>query len=359
MSRSVLEILDADNSIDRERWEALVARSQAFDVYYLPSYARATSEVEDSQAVAVVGGSQSSRFLAPLLLRTMSGSMNGSAITWTDALSPYGYGGLLPLAGCEGPDPDGLRSFLEDLLGWCSEQKVVCCVLRLHPLLQQEKWFAPEEQGSWRISLRGKTAAIGLESWDPRADRPSGMRHGRRLDLNAARRRLRITQAGGEDPDAQQQFGRFSALYTETMANHHAESFYKFPPSYFLALASLGHHCNMVFAWLDDRLAGASVFLAGHDYAHYHLACTNQTGMKYGAATLLVVEGAKWAKVRGCRLLHLGGGLSAGDPLEWFKCSFGGSLYRYAYLISVVDRERFNQISGIPNPPWPYRSSAD
>ena len=101
MQETTAETLLAINRTDIERWRALVSTSTAPDIYYLPEYAQATAEIEHSEPVAIIGGSHSCRVLAPLLVRRMSAVVNGSTLDWTDACSPYGYGGLLKLSGNE------------------------------------------------------------------------------------------------------------------------------------------------------------------------------------------------------------------------------------------------------------------
>jgi Acetyltransferase (GNAT) domain len=356
MQKTAPEMLVLANPADSERWNALVSNSPMPDVYYLPGYACATSEIERSEPVAIVAGPDSGRFLAPLLLRSMSTVVNDTNIEWTDACSPYGYGGLLHLSNGQ-PTHDELRCFFDDLHDWCSARDVVCCVLRLHPLMRQEEWFASmgQREKLLRIQLRGSTTAIDLEHWDDVEDRPFGMRKGRRSDLNVARRMLRVTWTSGDDDDLETNLDRFRAIYSPAMERHRGDHFYRFPPSYFSRLASLGTHLGIASAWQDDKLAGASIFLAGRDFAHYHLACANEIGMKHKAATMLVVDGARWARKQGCKLLHLGGGLNPGDSLEDFKCSFGGQPYRYAYLMHVADPVRFEQLCQMQNAPWPYR----
>jgi hypothetical protein len=359
MQETTLEVLTASNPADAERWDTLVNHSPTPDAYYLHAYAWATSEIEHSEPIAIVAGTDSYKFLAPLLVRRMSAVVNGSRIDWSDACSPYGYGGLLRLSDRELTNARDLRCFFDELRSWCSARDVACCVLRLHPLMRQEEWFSPEDlrRNLIRMELRGTTTGIDIENWDDVRDRPCGMRKDRRSDLNFASHMLRVTWTNGADPDVESSLDRFSALYEQAMESRHAEDFYRFPPSYFLRLASLGSRLGVAFAWLDSQLAGASIFLAGRDSAHYHLACGNEIGMKLRASTLLVVEGARWARRQGCKLLHLGGGLHPGDSLEFFKCSFGGQLYRYAYLVSIANPERFEQLCQIPNPPWPYRAN--
>jgi hypothetical protein len=359
MQETALEVLTASNHSDAERWNTLVNDSPTPDAYYLPAYAWATSAIEYSEPIAIVAGTDSYKFLAPLLVRRMSAVVSGSRIDWSDACSPYGYGGLLRLSGSQPTEEHDLRYFLDDLRDWCSDRDVVCCVLRLHPLMRQEEWFTPLDtwQKLVRIRFRGLTTAIDVKNWDDNRDRPISMHKDRRSDLNVARRMLRVTWTSGTDPDVGLNLDRFAELYTRTMESRHADDFYRFPSAYFRRLASLGSRLGIALAWLDDRFVGASIFLAGRDSAHYHLACGNEIGKKYRAATLLVVEGSKWARKQGCKMLHLGGGLHPGDSLEFFKCSFGGQLYRYAYLVSIANPERFEQLCQIPNAPWPYRAN--
>jgi hypothetical protein len=353
MMTNEFEILDAANPDDAERWTALVSSSPAADVYYLPAYALASSQIEDSDPVAIVAGRESCRFLTPLLIRRMSADVNGTRISWTDLCSPYGYGGLLPLT-ANRPTTDDLRIFLESLHNRSRVRGAACCVLRLHPLMHQDEWFTPDGSGPFRIQFRGPTAAIDLTNWDEARNRPYGLPKDRRWDLNRAFRTLRVTWTSGEDNDVESKLELFTALYYEAMETRHADSFYKFPPAYFSHLASLGPSLGMALAWLDEHLAAGNIFLAGRDYAHFHLAAGNEISRKYGAATLLIVEGARWARAKGCKLAHLGGGMAPGDNLQHFKWSLGTQFYRYAYLVSAIDPELYRQICRIPNAPWPY-----
>lgn len=333
-------------------------RSPAQDVYYLPAYVRASSEMEQSEPIAVVAGSGSGTrgILAPLLIRPISVVVDASGIQWFDACSPYGYGGLLNLSTTGKVDKRDLDCFLEGLHEWCCERDLVCCALRLHPLMCQEEWFKPvqDSQDSVRIVYRGSTSAIDLKDWDVSLDQPKGLRRDRCADMRCARRNLRVTWNNGEDHDAEANLNLFARLYNQTLDRLNAKVFYRFSPSYFSGLAALGQHLGIALAWHGDEPVGGNLFLFGSNYGHGHLAGSNQTGRKYGAATLLLVEGARQARQRGCELLHLGGGVRSGDSLEDYKRSFGGPSYRYAYVTCIADPDRFEQLCRIPNSPWPY-----
>jgi hypothetical protein len=166
-----------------------------------------------------------------------------------------------------------------------------------------------------------------------------------------------VTWANGEDHDAEASLNLFARLYSQTLDRLNAKVFYRFSPSYFSGLAAMSQHLGIALVWHGDEPVGGNLFLFGCNYGHGHLAGTSQTGRKYGASTLLLVEGSRRARQRGCELLNIGGGMRSGDPLEDYKRSFGGPSYRYAYVIYIADPERFEQICRMPNAPWPYRIS--
>lgn len=356
---TAVETLSGTEPADAERWRTLVSTARSPDVYYLPEYARANCELENSEPLAIVAGADDCRILAPLLVRPMSAAVGDSRVEWLDACSPYGYGGLLNLSSKDTVDARDLHNFFDGLHNWCCDHRVVCCVIRLHPLLRQEEWFTPKEywQKFLRLEVRGSTSGIDLGDWDAQLRRPRSLRKDRRSDLNLARRALRVAWKGGEDHDAEASLDLFFKLYSQSLDKHHSDEFYRFSPSYFSHLAALRSHLGIAFVSLGEELMGANMFMAGSVYAHGHLAFTNEAGKKNGAATLLIVEGADWARERGCKILHLGGGMSSGDSLEYYKRSFGGPSYRYAYVNYIADPERFEQICRIPTPPWPYRLS--
>ena len=350
------ETLWAEDIVDAKRWSTLVESSPMPDVYYLPEYARATAEIELAEPLAVIAGAASARMLAPLLLRRMSAMIDGSVVEWLDASTPYGYGGLLSLSASDLVHPEHIRVFVDQLSTWCADRNVVCCVIRLHPLIGQQGWFQPMDYWRDRLQLhfRGATSSVELSHWDEKLDQPASLRRDRRADMRLAGRTLHVTWSTGNDNDADKKLGIFSTLYDELLRRTAAESFYWFPQSYFTKLRTLGSRMGLALAWYRDQPVGGNLFLSGASYVHGHLAATNDIGRKYGASTFLIVEGARWARRHHCELLHLGGGIRPGDSLEQHKHSFGGSSHVYHSLTLITDRKRFDEICSLPTLSWPY-----
>ena len=332
------------------RWDELVRQSPSVDAYHRSAYVLATGDIENSQALGIVLSCNDQQYMLPMLLRPISGP---DAQSWLDASSPYGYGGVLTL-GSGGAPPVG-----SDLFGclrqWCGSRNLVACVLRSHPLLAQDWLFAAPELDFATITRRGQTTSVPLQDWDDARQCPLEMSKGRRSDLSLARRHLHVTwNEPGREGDPLEHFRIFRGLYEATMQRVEATEFFHFPWSYYERLSTLGTDIGVAIAWHAERAVGGAIFMAGPSFAHYHLSASDNIGHSFKASTLLVVEGAKWARQRGCRRLHLGGGMLANDSLMRFKQSFGGESHKFAHIMIIGDRKRYHSMSSQAGSPWPY-----
>jgi hypothetical protein len=286
-------------------------------------------------------GAQTDGALFPLILRELPYGEEG-----IDAVTAYGYGGLLPLA--EGADSSADVLQLRD---WCVTNGVVSCLLRLHPLLGAFGHLS--ELDGVEVREHGPTTAIDLSRVED--GRLAGMSKGRKADLSVARRELEISwEPGAEALD------RFRAVYDETMRRLGAGDHYLFLPEYYRALAEgLGERLGVALALRSGQTVGGALFLADRTgpFAHYHLSGTTDAGRELKAGTLLVHEGAAWAAERGCELLHLGGGTQGADSLYAFKRSFGGEEFIYSFATLVADEDRYEALvarrAEEPEPPRP------
>jgi hypothetical protein len=342
-----------DDSAAAARWDELLSCFPGADVYHRAAYVLASAELEHSQPVGLMTSIGGRRFMVPALLRLIVG-VDGQS--WTDGSTPYGYGGVV----CSSLDSEvefrDVVEFFKGLRSWCERRKLVCYVLRSHPLLGQN-WLFAESPGIDFVTntRRRQTVALALQRWDDTMRCPLGLSKGRRSDLAFARRNLRVTwNTISDHQKALEQLGIFRVLYENAMQRIDASEFFHFPQSYYERLSMLGPDVGIGIAWCGDCAVGGAVFIAGPAYAHYHLSASNDVGYKYKAPTLLVVEGANWARQRGSRALHLGGGLRVKDSLMDFKRRFGGEAYEFGSLILITDRERYNSICSFAGGLWPY-----
>jgi methionyl-tRNA formyltransferase len=346
-----LLVLYGQNPEDIATWDDLVDRAPVPDVYYRPAYIRAYALSGHGRPVAVVVRSGSTEALFPLLIREFD--IGGQTVR--DAVTPYGYGGLLRLSGPECPGPEIARHLFSQLRDWTCASGLIACTLRFHPLLDQDAaWAVAQMPEEWaRVFPRGQTTAIDLKRWDDVRRQVSGMNKGRRYDLKKARSALNLRISEGTN--ALDDLKIFRTLYRNSMERVHADQFFFFAHDYFDHLATkLGDKFAVFTALAADRPVASAIFLADRNFVHYHLAGSNDEGKAHGAATLHIVAACEWARQRGCSLLHLGGGLRIDDQLWAFKRSFGGLVFSYSYMTIVAHAERYEDLTHQPGAHWPY-----
>jgi hypothetical protein len=194
-----------------------------------------------------------------------------------DAISPYGYGG--PIGG------------IPALTGVVSE------FVRCHP---------------WECSIpdylcvkTGEVAYIDLtqtedEIWH-------GFDKGCRSSVRQAEKRERTWSMSGNVPVF------FTVYYCRTMDRLNASPAYYFTPRFWEKLSA----CKPVT--IGTRDAHALFFFHGN-YATYFLSASDRK--QQGSMNLILWTAIKEAKMLGCRIFNLGGGLHEGDSLSSFKRSF-------------------------------------
>jgi hypothetical protein len=331
-------VLSVDDPSDLSHWDELVGKAPISDVYYRPWYARANEAADHAKAIALILTSTHVRVLVPLLLRSLSDLPFAQGESGFDAITPYGYGGLLPLSETDRPDEADTVVLLEALLQWCQDFDVVSCHIRLHPLLEQDQWLnmARFQDTTTSLCFRALTTGVDLSRWDSAGQRIVGMTENRRLSLNRARRCLRVVWGESGIPmDEALRF--FREVYQCRMTQLNANPYYYFSDEYYTLLAE-GTNLSVALAWLDDELVAGHLFLMGRQFAHYHLGGANQKGLELNANALLINAGAQRAREHGCKVLHLGGG--ANSVFE-YKKSYGGPIYRYYTLDVVSDKPRY------------------
>jgi hypothetical protein len=343
-STSTAQALSADDRADTRLWESLVDSAAVPDVYYRPGYLRAYQAIGHGTALAILFETRSVRAMFPLLLRPLSSLPFAPNEPGFDAASPYGYGGLLLLDNITDITADQGIELLDALCDWCRYNQVISAQVRLHPVLQQEEWFAGALGEGLQLHQAGPTIGIDLHRWLAETASIATLDKGRRSDLNFARRHLSLTWTS-EGRALAEDLHLFRELYELRMTEIGAGDYYHFPSEYYQSLAEgLGHRLDVALAWLNKSPVGAALFMTDSVMAHYHLSATNDLGRTNKATTLIINAAAVRARSLGCDRLHLGGGAHGEDKLFAFKRSFGGDMYRYSYLSMISDPRRYRKL---------------
>jgi hypothetical protein len=340
--------------LNDQEWRSMVDGTPAADVYYQPAYVRSYEKAGHGSAVALLISIAESRFLLPLLLRPLADLAFAEGTPGFDAISAYGYGGLLLLSGEADVSRETIRDLFAALKNWCAEANVISVLLRLHPLFDQEKWFA-EELDAVTFHPYGPTIAYDLQqSWNQETGAMRETNRGRRSALSYARRHLTATWASSHSENGSY-IEIFQEIYNGRMGQLQAADFYYFPAEYYRALiGGLGKDADIVVVWREGVPVGTTMVMAGRMAAHAHLTGSTDVGREYNASTLLMIECTKWARRHGCRWLLVGGGP---DHLFHFKRSFGGELFPYSFVTFIADAQRYTELTamrdsaaGLPEP---------
>jgi hypothetical protein len=271
--------------------------------------------------LAIVGDSR--RGLAwPYTLRLVA---RVPGLEWsraTDVHSVYGYPG--PLAwGVSAGDPfveHAVRLIVET---WRS-QGAVSVFTRFHPLLNnasllRDLRLRPDQDAAQEgVIAAGPTVSVDLTL------APTEIRAGYGRDLA---RQIRVARRAGlrTEPDVDLAcLPTFADLYSQTMARLGASEYYFFTAADFQRLAvALPGAVRLLVTSVGSDVAAAGLFFEYGGVAEWHLVGTSDRFGHLSPSKVLVDDAIVWARDRGNRVLHMGGGHGGHeDALFWFKSRY-------------------------------------
>jgi len=318
-------------AVGAPRWDS-VLRETPHDFYHLPAYAAlcAAQERGEARALYVEDGGRS--VLLPLIVREIPGSAGH------DAISPYGYPG--PLV-CGTDDPEFLPEALIAGMAALRAAGIVSVFVRLHPLLN-----ASPPEGVGKVVLHGDTVSVdltlaGTTLW-------AQMRYNHRRDITKAVKSGLVARMDR----GFERYGGFERVYRATMDRRSADPFYLFGDEYFGGLRdALGDRLHLCVVEKGDAIAAAGLFVETDGIVQYHLGGTDEAFSRDEPSKLMFHFVCGWAKERGNRHLHLGGGVGgANDSLLHFKAGFSPRRHPFRTLRVVIDEGEYRRLVTARNP---------
>jgi lipid II:glycine glycyltransferase (peptidoglycan interpeptide bridge formation enzyme) len=102
-------------------------------------------------------------------------------------------------------------------------------------------------------------------------------------------------------------------------------------------------HCCIVEK--DNQLAAACLFFELHGIVQAHLGGSANDYYRQSPFHLCLHHAMLWAKSRGNRWLHLGGGVGGdNDPLLKFKAGFSDARFSYTTARLILDERRYREL---------------
>jgi len=268
--------------------------------------------------------------LAPLLVREIESSEAPGGGPERDAISPYGYPGLVPNRGGRHFPPSGGEMATTPLDPGSidfSATGLVSVFLR-HTLDRP-----PLAGASERNVVQVADPAL------PPKSRPSDRRQVRR-NLEAG---YQLQLVPGDETTAAQRAG-FLDLYEQTMRRAAAADHYFFGAPYFDRVLAAERTWLALLAAPDGALAAASIAAVSDGYLHYYLSGSADSQLRDSPMKNVVAALVELAAELGLPL-NLGGGISRGDALEEFKRGFANRELPWRTSELICNREAYERLS--------------
>jgi hypothetical protein len=313
------------------------------DFFHMPEYHELSLMHEAGMPYMAVMGSQQSFIAWPYLLLPI-GNQGAERLEMYDVTSVYGYAG--PVASVRAT-PQLIRDANIAFVDLWRSQKVVSVFTRFHPILGNVQWALDADtsenigvQGG--VLAQGRTVAIDLQRslQDIEADYHRTVR--------VAIRRAQENQIYVVIDQKWTHFDEFFNLYTWTMVRKKAKTFYFFGEDHFQKLKSiLGDKATIIAAFYGDVMISAVLLIEHEGIANYYLAAHDDRFDHLAPGKLLVPHLVRFAKARGSRYLHLGGGKGArdNDPLFRFKAHFSKVTFASHTGRWIIDYAKYRELS--------------
>ncbi len=281
------------------------------DFYQYPGYVKLAGQIEKASGFAAYIEEGADWILVPILKRSIEDG-------WFDAVSPYGYSGILG-------NPSLLPVALENL----ERLGCVSLFLRFHPL------YNPDLGQNI-----GKTVVIDLSksvdelAYETRKDHRQGIA---RLEKEGFEAEIDKNWSFFDD---------FFEIYSETMKRLEASKGYFFSRDYFLGLRNgLSGNLHLCVVKKCGSVTAAGLFSEVGGLVQFHLSGTHSAYLKNAPSKLMLHFMRFWAKERGNRWFHLGGGVGGReDSLFKFKSGFSSVFCDFQVGRYILNPKKYDQL---------------
>ncbi len=302
------------------------------DFYHLPEYVNLEAKRTQAITEAVLITDNEKIIFLPYLRRHCN-DLFKDRVEVFDVVSPYGYPGFL-LNEAAANTPEFLNLGIEHLIQAWRNKQICSAFLRLHPLLNTDVNLLVKND--WCI-VNGETISIDLKLEE--SDLWHQTRASHRYSINKCKREGFVPKM----VPIRTYINDFNAIYEETMNRINANKSYYFGENYFNEIIdALGEKIHLCIVELNGEITCGGLFTEYSGIVQYYLSGTKTSFLKQAPSKLMIDYVRFWAKERGNKVLHLGGGVgSMKDSLYDFKAGFSKEKHTFLTLRIITDEEKY------------------
>ena len=318
------------------QWNKIL-QSCDHDFYNLSEYVELEANREGGQGIGIVFEEKEKIVFFQFILKALPEEFIHVAPGIRDAISPYGYPGLVFSRECK-KDDDFKFLCICNLLEIMKEMSIVCAFIRLNPMFP----FSKIEDKNLGIVTVDHFSTVWI---DLLTSKEEVIRNTRKTHKNLISRARREGFVAREDKSLKH-LDTFGRIYRKTMKRLGAAEMYLFDDNYFHGLSkALEEHFHLWVVEKENELAAAGIFSDCNGIVQYHLSGTEEKFERVSPTRLMISEVRDWAIEKGNRAFHLGGGLgSKEDGLYKFKAGFSKSTAVFQTMRLIAKKEDYNAL---------------
>jgi Acetyltransferase (GNAT) domain len=306
------------------------------DIYHLPEYVNLEAKRTEYSPEAILIVDDEKMFFLPYLVRSCDRLWEENIPEVFDVVSPYGYPGILLNEAAA--TPEFLNLAINELTRVLRAKNICSAFLRLHPILNEgfEQILNPNI-----CKITGETVSIDL-----------GISEAEMWQITRRNQRQSITkckQAGftAKMMPVHLYIDKFMEIYQITMQRVEAtEYYYSFNLEYFMSMAdAFGGKIHLCLVECEEEIASGGLYTECCGIVQSIFSATQNKFLKQSPNSLQIDYTRLWAKERGNKVLHLGGGVGGKkDALFHFKSGFSKQTHKYLTMRLIVDKEKYNDL---------------
>lgn len=321
-------------SVTDRVWTGILEKLR-HDIYHLPEYLSVEANRLQAIPEAILISDGEKIFFLPYLIRNTKDVLpyNPDAQEVFDVISPYGYPGIL-LSESAINTPGFPDAALNVMIKEFQLRDICSAFFRLHPILNEE-FIKIFKEGTF--TLTGKTVSVDLRVdnlWTP-------TRKGHRSTINKCKRLGMVAKM----VPFQDYMNELVSIYEETMSRVGATSeYYSFDLKYFMQMHDLlGSTLHLCIVEYEEQVACVGLYTESCGIVQSTLGGTRNQFVHLSPCSLETDYARYWAKERGNKFLHLGGGVggSTEDKLYTFKSGFSNLSHAFLTLRLIIDDEKY------------------